>query len=88
VKRRELAYLNDILLAIDDCAGHLTGIADYPVYHEQKTIRRAVERELEIIGESMCCAAIDPVMIFKTATIFVPELRPRIVELMERFKNA
>lgn len=46
-------YLFDILTCISSIDEHLQRKRDYNLYLTNKTIRRAVERELEIIGEAM-----------------------------------
>lgn len=45
--------LFDILTCISSIDEHLQGKRDYNLYVTNITIRRAVERELEIIGEAM-----------------------------------
>ena len=45
--------LFDILTCISSIDEHLQGKRDYNLYISNNTIRRAVERELEIIGEAM-----------------------------------
>ena len=49
----ELKLLTDIKNAIDGINEHLQGKRDFLLYQQNKTIRRAVERELEIIGEAV-----------------------------------
>jgi uncharacterized protein with HEPN domain len=49
----ELKLLTDIKIAIDGIDEHLQGKRDFSIYKGNKTIRRAVERELEIIGEAV-----------------------------------
>jgi uncharacterized protein with HEPN domain len=46
-------YLKDILSSINAVDFHLQGKRNYFVYLENLTIQRAVEREIEIIGEAM-----------------------------------
>ena len=51
--RREIRkYLFDIQEAIDLINDYLGGKRDFQVYLDSKILRRAVERELEIIGEA------------------------------------
>lgn len=51
--RREIRkYLFDIQEAIDSINDYLGGKRDFQVYLDSKILRRAVERELEIIGEA------------------------------------
>ena len=45
------AYLTDILDAINGIHEHLGAIRDFNIYRDNRTIRKAIERELEIIGE-------------------------------------
>lgn len=49
----ELKLLTDIKIAIESIDVHLQGRLDFAEYKANKTIRRAVERELEIIGEAV-----------------------------------
>ena len=46
-------YLFDIQEAINSIEEYLAGIRDFTVYKSSKMLRRAVEREFEIIGEAM-----------------------------------
>ncbi|SOD89248.1 HepT-like ribonuclease domain-containing protein [Spirosoma fluviale] len=45
-------WLVDILEAIDHIDVHLGGQRDFTIYQNSITIQRAVEREIEIIGEA------------------------------------
>ena len=45
-------YLYDIEVAIDSINSYLLGKKDYSFYQQDKQLRRAIERELEIIGEA------------------------------------
>ena len=45
--------LIDILVSIDGIDYHLAGNEDFQIYLQKPTTRRAVERELEIIGEAV-----------------------------------
>ena len=47
-----LKWLSDIAESIQNIDIHLDGKRDFTVYQSNITIRRAVERELEIIGEA------------------------------------
>lgn len=49
----EKKLLTDIVLAIDSIDEHLEGERVFAEYKSNKTKRRAVERELEIIGEAV-----------------------------------
>jgi uncharacterized protein with HEPN domain len=46
-------YLFDIKESIDSIENYLGEKRDYNVYLENKMLRRAIEREFEIIGEAM-----------------------------------
>lgn len=46
-------YLFDILQSIEAIDVHLSGIDTFDKYSANITVQRAVERELEIIGEAM-----------------------------------
>jgi uncharacterized protein with HEPN domain len=51
--RREInMYLLDILNSIDSIYEYLGDERDFKLYEENKLLRRAVEREFEIIGEA------------------------------------
>lgn len=45
--------LQDILEAINSVDEHLQGKRNFNLYLENKTMRRSVEREIEIMGEAM-----------------------------------
>ena len=49
----ERKLLTDIFVAASSIDDHLEGKRDFAEYKKSKTKRRAVERELEIIGEAM-----------------------------------
>lgn len=46
-------YLADIHGAIQNVDVHLSGKRDYMAYSKNLTVKRAVEREMEIIGEAI-----------------------------------
>jgi uncharacterized protein with HEPN domain len=74
-------WLVDIREAVDNIDVHLGGRRDFAVYQTNITIRRAVERELEIIGEAMS-------RILKTDnTVSITNAR-RIVDLRNRVIHA
>lgn len=50
---KELKLLEDIKTSISSIDEHLQHKRDFNLYISNKTIRRAVERELEIIGEAI-----------------------------------
>lgn len=45
--------LSDILMSIDGIHVHLQGKSDFQWYQKSITVKRAVERELSIIGEAV-----------------------------------
>lgn len=53
--KKDIKYLYDILNAIEGIEIHIIGILSYPDYilDENYTKRKAIERELEIIGEAV-----------------------------------
>lgn len=53
MEEMQLKLLADIKEAIDSIDVHLSGKRDFHTYVSNKTIRREVERELEIIGEAV-----------------------------------
>ena len=46
-------YLQDIIVSINSIDDHLQGVRNFKIFLNNKTVRRAVEREIEIIGEAM-----------------------------------
>jgi len=53
MKRKIKKYLFDIQTSIDSINDYLYGKKDFFEYEKSKLIRRAVEREIEIIDEAM-----------------------------------
>ncbi|MGO8692882.1 MAG: DUF86 domain-containing protein [Rectinemataceae bacterium] len=53
MKRLAKVYLEDILDSINAIPTHLEGVKTIEAYRANPTVQRAVERELEIIGEAM-----------------------------------
>lgn len=53
MQRNIKMYLFDILTAIDSIYDYLGEERDFEKFESNKLLRRAVERELEIIGEAM-----------------------------------
>lgn len=53
ISLEEKKLLTDIMTSIDAIDEHLEGRRDFDEYKKNKTKRRAVERELEIIGEAV-----------------------------------
>ncbi len=72
-------YLLDISEAIIHIDQHLGGTRNFHLFEQNLTIQRAVERELEIIGEAMSrlLKLPDPVMISQAHQIV--NLRNRII---------
>ncbi len=48
----ELKYLSDIEKSIEYIDIHLNGVRNFNIFQNNFTIQRAIERELEIIGEA------------------------------------
>jgi uncharacterized protein with HEPN domain len=46
-------WLEDILVAIDEIEQDLPPVNDFNLYKQNRTAKRAIERNLEIIGEAM-----------------------------------
>lgn len=53
ISLEEKKLLKDIEIAILSIHDHLNHTFDFNLYQQNKTIRRAVEREFEIIGEAI-----------------------------------
>jgi uncharacterized protein with HEPN domain len=53
MKDESKKYLFDIKKSIESVNLHLKGIDDFNRFSQNLTVKRAVERELEIIGEAM-----------------------------------
>lgn len=53
MKREVKKYLFDIKVSIDSIFEYLGDNKDFFLYQNNKLLRRAVEREIEIIGEAM-----------------------------------
>ncbi len=71
-----LTDIKDAILSIDD---HLEGRRIFPEYEQNKTKRRAVERELEIIGEAMSKPLkINPAIPLTHSRVIV-DLRNRVI---------
>jgi uncharacterized protein with HEPN domain len=52
--RREIKkYLFDIKTSVDSIEEYLGNERDFNEYQKNKLLRRAIEREIEIIGEAM-----------------------------------
>ena len=50
---RVQVWLEDILVAIDEIEQDLPPVNDFNLYKQNRTAKRAIERNLEIIGEAM-----------------------------------
>lgn len=50
---RMKAWLEDVLVAIDEIEQDLPPTNDFNLYKRNRTAKRAIERNLEIIGEAM-----------------------------------
>lgn len=50
---RSKAWLEDILTAISEIEQDLPPVNDFNLYKQNRTAKRAIERNLEIIGEAM-----------------------------------
>lgn len=53
MKKKIKKYLFDIIVAIDSVEEYVSYVADLESYLQNKLVRRAVEREIEIIGEAV-----------------------------------
>ena len=71
-----LTDIKDAILSIDE---HLEGRRVFAEYEQNKTKRRAIERELEIIGEAMSkLLKINPAIPFTHSRVIV-DLRNRVI---------
>ena len=78
-KREEKKLLVDIIDSINSIDEHLEGRRVFEEYIANKTKRRAVEREIEIIGEAMSkLLKIDPNIPISYARIIV-DLRNKVI---------
>ncbi len=50
MRRNLKMYFADILISKDSISEYIIGVKDLESYNQNKLIRRALERELEIIG--------------------------------------
>ena len=83
----EKKLLTDILTAIQGIDEHLEGRRVFEEYKANKTKRRAVERELEIIGEAVNnLLKINPTIPISFARIVV-DLRNRIIHAYDNVNN-
>ena len=83
----EMKLLADILTSIKGIDEHLEGRRVFEEYKANKTKRRAVERELEIIGEAVNnLLKINPTIPISFARIVV-DLRNRIIHAYDNVNN-
>jgi len=79
--------LTDILEAINSVDEHLDGKRIFPEYQSNKTKRRAVERELEIIGEAVNkLLKIDPNISISYARLMV-DLRNKVIHAYDNVNH-
>lgn len=79
--------LNDILISILSIDEYIGEKKDFSVFQKQKLFRRAVERELEIIGEAVNkLSKINPELKISDAAIIVG-LRNRIIHAYDAIDN-
>ncbi len=50
---RYMKFCEDIVMSIDAISSFLTKVPDLAMYRSDRMLKRATERELEIIGEAM-----------------------------------
>jgi uncharacterized protein with HEPN domain len=72
-------FLFDIITCINSIDEHLGGKRNYNEYINNKTVKRAVERELEIIGEAMSrILKVEPTIKISSARTIV-DLRNKVI---------
>ncbi|MEM6843867.1 MAG: HepT-like ribonuclease domain-containing protein [Bacteroidota bacterium] len=80
-------HLLDIREAIDSIDEYLGGSRDFTVYQSNKMLRRAVERELEIIGEAMSrISKLDPTIKI-SAKHQIISMRNRVIHGYDKVDN-
>ncbi|MFC4213310.1 DUF86 domain-containing protein [Pedobacter lithocola] len=85
IRRKKL--LTDIKISIESIYEHLDNNFDFEVYKNNKTKRRAVERELEIIGEAINkLLKINPEIIISYSRQIV-DLRNKIIHAYDNANN-
>jgi uncharacterized protein with HEPN domain len=83
----ERKYLKDVLDSIESIDEHLENRRIFSEYVQNKTKRRAVERELEIIGEAMNnLLKINPVIQISFSRIIV-DLRNKVIHAYDTIDN-
>lgn len=79
--------LTDIIIAIESIDLHLEGRRSFEEYKASKTKRRAVERELEIIGEAVSILLkIDPSIAISYARMIV-DLRNKVIHAYDNVND-
>lgn len=80
-------YLFDIEQSIQDVNAYISSVGSFKEYEEDKMIRRAVEREIEIIGEAMNrILKIDPKIKIRNAKSIV-SIRNKIIHGYDEVDN-
>ncbi|WP_293563407.1 HepT-like ribonuclease domain-containing protein [Phaeodactylibacter sp.] len=80
-------YLFDIEQSISDVKSYMSTVKSLQAYEEDKLIRRAVERELEIIGEALNrILKIDPSITIPNARKII-SLRNKIIHGYDEVDN-
>jgi uncharacterized protein with HEPN domain len=83
----EKKLLTDIITAIQSIDEHLEGRRNFEEYKANKTKRRAVERELEIIGEALSLLLkINPAIAISYARIIV-DLRNKVIHAYDNVND-
>lgn len=83
----EMKLLLDIKIAVSSIDEHLEGRRNFEEYKQNKTKRRAVERELEIVGEAMNrLLKINPLIQLSYTRIAV-DLRNRIIHAYDNIND-
>ncbi len=83
----ELKFLTDIKVAITSIDAHLQYQRDFTLYLSNKTMRRAVERELEIIGEAASgLLKINPAINISYARLIV-DLRNKVIHAYDNVND-
>ena len=82
---KKLLYdINESIISIDD---YLGGVRDFNIYSNSKMLRRAVEREFEIIGEAMSrIEKIDPSLRI-TSKKQIISMRNRVIHGYDKIDN-
>jgi uncharacterized protein with HEPN domain len=84
---QEKKLLTDIKIAAESIGDHLEQQYDFALYKASKTKRRAVERELEIIGEAMNnLLKVNPLIQLSYTRVAV-DLRNRIIHAYDNIND-